>query len=295
MIDVEEHPGSFGVADVRGVAPARGDEQAAVLQTALARHAVLCLRMDRALDDDELQAIASLFGPIKDPVGRTKDGGTFRYSERRQIIDAGFVLTDEIRAKLGDLSFGGLDDQRPGLFETFHTDDTYTDAPAIATVLHARELPPSGGGPTCFLDMRAAYEQLDAPMRRRIDGLRVVYAYNNEDAFPPRRAARGPADALVEVTHPLVRTHPVAGTRALFLDLDRAKHVEGMPIAEGRALLRKLQDFAEAKAPGCEHAWRDHDVLVWDNASVQHKAGGNFKVGEPRRFWRYMIAGAPPV
>ena len=57
--------------------------------------------------------------------------GTLRYSEDRQIIDAGFVLTDELRAELGDLSFGGLDPQRPGLFETFHTDDTYTERPGV--------------------------------------------------------------------------------------------------------------------------------------------------------------------
>jgi taurine dioxygenase len=162
-------------------------------------------------------------------------------------------------------------------------------------VLHARALPPSGGGPTHFLDMRAALQQLDAGMRERISGLRVRYAYNNEDAFPTRRSARGPGDVLEEVSHPLVRTHPVAGTRALFLDLDRAKHVEGLPIGEGRALLQRLQDHAEANAPHCEHDWRDHDVLVWDNASVQHKAGGNFRIGEPRRFWRYMIAGGPPA
>jgi taurine dioxygenase len=251
--------------------------------------------MHRALDDDELQSVAGLFGPIKDPVGRTKDGDTLRYSEPRQIIDSGFVLTQEMREQLGSLSFGGLDDQRPGLFETFHTDDTYTEEPAVATVLHARELPPSGGGPTCFLDMRAAYQLLDPATRTQVDGLRVVYAHNNEDAFPPRRAARGPADALVEVIHPLVRTHPVAGTRALYLDLDRAKHVEGMATADGRRLLQALQDHAEARAPGCEHHWREHDVLVWDNASVQHKAGGNFRLGEPRRFWRYMIAGARPA
>ncbi len=282
------------MAEVLGLDPARTDAHAPALRAALAGHAVLCLRMERALEDAELRALARLIGPIKEPVGRAKDGSAFRYAETRQIIDSGFVMTDEIRQKLGELALGGLDDQRPGLFETFHCDDTYTEEPASATVLHARELPPSGGGPTCFLDMRAAYELLAPAARREIDGLRVVYAFNNEDAFPPRRAARGPAEVLVEVAHPLVRTHPVAGTRSLFLDLDRAKHVGGMPTAAGRALLRELQDHAEARAPGCEHAWRDHDVLVWDNASVQHKAGGNFKLGEPRRFWRFMIAGGRP-
>ena len=294
MIQTREARETFGVSEVLGLDPGCG-AQGAILRAALAEHAVLCLRMERPLEDAELQSVVQLFGAIKDPVGRAKDGSRFRYSAPRQIIDAGFVLTDEVRAKLGDISFGGLDDQRPGLFETFHTDDTYTEEPAAATVLHARELPPSGGGPTFFLDMRAAYALLEGETRQRLDGLRVVYAHNNEDAFPPRRSARGAADVLVEVSHPLVRTHPVAGTRSLFLDLDRAKHVEGMPIAEGRGLLQTLQDHAEAKAPSCQHVWRDHDVLVWDNASVQHKAGGNFKVGEARRFWRYMVAGGRPV
>jgi alpha-ketoglutarate-dependent taurine dioxygenase len=295
MLEIREPRGAFGVAEVLGLESGAGDAHASELQAALARHAVLCLRMDRPLEDEELQSVAQLFGTIKDPVGRAKDGSEFRYEQPRQIIDAGFVMTDEIREKLGDLSLGGLDDRRPGLFETFHCDDTFAEEPAAATVLHARRLPPSGGGPTCFIDMRAAYQQLGVSTRKNLEHYRVVYAYNNEDAFPPRRAARGPAEVLAEVLHPLVRTHPVAGTRSLFLDLDRATHIEGLPVAEGRALLRKLQDGAEQHAPACQHAWRDHDVLVWDNASVQHKALGNFKLGEPRRFWRYMIAGDRPV
>ena len=294
MVEIREHLG-FAVTEVWGLDPARGSDSVVALRSALADRAVLCIRFGRALDDAELRSVAELFGPIKDPLARTNNGGQLRYAEPRQIIDSGFVLTDEIRQKLGEVALGGLDDRRPGLFETFHTDDTYTEEPAIATVLHARELPPSGGGPTCFLDMRAAYASLSAATKKRIDGLRVGYAYNNEGAFPPRRGARGSAESLVPVSHPLVRTHPGVGTRALFLDLDRATHVEGMPISDGRKLLQDLQDRAESTAPNCQHAWRDHDVLVWDNASVQHKAGGNFRLGEPRRFWRYMIAGQRPA
>jgi alpha-ketoglutarate-dependent taurine dioxygenase len=295
MLEIRVHRGSFGVSEVLGVRPGCGEVEASALRAALAEHAVLCLRLDRPLSDAELQSVVLLFGPIKDPVGRAKDGSAFRYDAQRQVIDSGFVMTDEMRAKLGARSYGGLDDRRPGLFETFHCDDTYTAEPAIATVLHARALPPSGGGPTHFLDMRVAFGLLDAPTRERLLALRVRYAYNNEDAFPPRRAAHGPADVLEEVSHPLVRTHPIAGTRSLFIDLDRAKHVEGMPIAEGRALLQELQHHAEANAPRCQHDWKDHDVLVWDNASVQHKAGGNFALGEPRLFWRYMVAGGRPL
>lgn len=289
--------GPFGAAEITGLDAAvhPSDADAVdLVRTALATHAVICLRMPAALDDDAARAVASMIGPIKDPVGRTRDGGTLRYSEDRQIIDAGFVLTDELRAELGDLSFGG-DSVRPGLFETFHTDDTYTEAPARATVLHARELPSGPGGATNFLDMRAAYRLLEPGLRERLADLHVAYSYNNRDAFPPRVSAQGPFEALVDVVHPLVRAHPTTGEPILYLDLDRATHVVELPVEEGRALLQSLQDHAESNAPRYAHAWHDHDVLVWDNVSVQHKASGDFPVGEPRNFWRYMIEGPVPV
>jgi taurine dioxygenase len=288
---------SFGAVEVAGLDPAAhiGDPAAAeLLRAALAEHAVICIRLPAALTEDEARAVASMIGPIKDPVGRTRDGKVMRYSEDRQIIDSGFVLTDELREQLGDVKFGG-DSLRPGLFETFHTDDSYTEQPAAATVLHARELPSGSGGATCFIDMRAAYRLLDPQLRAGIVGLQVGHAYNNHGAFPPRVAAEGPFEQLVDVSHPLVRAHPVTREPALYLDLDRATHIDGMPEADGRALLQSLQDDAEARAPRYAHAWKPHDVLVWDNASVQHRANSDFPVGEPRRFWRFMIEGPTPV
>jgi alpha-ketoglutarate-dependent taurine dioxygenase len=262
---------------------------------ALWEHGVACLRFDRALDDEEVRTIATMVGPIKDPIGRTRAGEALRYSEDRQIIDAGFVLTDELREQLGDVNFGGLDPMRPGLFETFHTDDSYVERPAAATVLHARELPSVPGGDTHFIDMRAAYQLLEPAVRTRLTGLYAVNTYNNRGAFPPRVSAEGPFEELEDVTLPIVRAHPVTGAPALYIDLDRATGIDGMPDDEARALLQLLQDHAEQRAPRYAHRWRPHDVLMWDNATVQHKAGGDFPVGEPRRFWRYMIEGPRPV
>ena len=293
---IEPIPGPFGAAEVTGLDPVRDPADASIaaqVRRALAVHAVLCLRFDRALEDAEARAVASMIGPIKDPIGRTRDGGTLRYSDDRQIVDAGFVLTDELRESLGDLAFGG-DSVRPGLFETFHTDDTYTERPARATVLHARELPSGPGGDTTFLDMRAAYARLDVAERAALAGLTMACSYNNHDAFPPRVSAAGVFEALVDVAHPVARRHPTTGEPVLYLDLDRATHVVELPLADGRALLQRLQDHAEANAPRYAHAWRPHDVLVWDNVAVQHRASGDFPVGEPRNFWRYMIEGPVP-
>ena len=298
QIAIADLPGGFGALEVLGAtadrARAGDDVFQESLRAALADRAVLCLRQPQALEDADLRAVAQVFGPIKDPVGLTKDGNTLRYSEERQIVDAGFVLTDELRAELGDLNFGGLDTQRPGLFETFHTDDSYTEAPAAVTVLHARELPSDGGGPTWFLDMRAAYRALEPEVQQRILGLRALNRYNNGGAFPPRVSAEGPYEALVDVMHPVVRAHPITGLPALYIDLDRATSIEGMEAEEGRRLLRFVQDHAERHASTYAHSWQDHDVLVWDNASVQHRASGDFRLGEPRLFWRYMIEGTVP-
>jgi alpha-ketoglutarate-dependent taurine dioxygenase len=281
--------GAVEVRDLDESEAARGR-----LRDALWQHGVVCIRFDRKLDDAEARAVASMIGPVKDPIGRARDGSSLRYGDDRQIIDSGFVMTDALREQFGDVNLGG-DAVRPGLFEAFHTDDSYTERPAAATVLHARELPTGPGGETCFLDMRAAYELLDPMRRRQLIDLRAVHAYNNRGAFPPRPAASGPLEALVDVAHPVVRAHPVAAAAALYFDLDRATHIEGMDEVAGRQLLQSLQDHAEANAPRYAHAWQPHDVLIWDNASVQHKASGNFPIGEPRRFWRYMIEGPVPV
>src|SRR5262249_30177352 len=146
-----------------------------------------------------------------------------------------------------------------------------------------------------FLDMRGAYALLDADDREALIGRRMACSYNNQNAFPPRVSAVGDFEALIDVEHPIVRAHHATGAPALYLDLHRATHVVGMPIDDGRALLQRLQDHAEANAPRYAHAWQPNDVLIWDNTAVQHKASGDFPVGEPRRFWRYMIAGPVPV
>ncbi len=220
-------PGPFGAAEVVGLQVDDFTEGSTrdLLRAALANHAVVCVRQPRPLDDDEARALASALGPIKDPIGTTRDGGELRYGDDRQIIDAGFVLTDELREQLGDVNFGG-DGLRPGLFEMFHTDDSYTERPAAATVLHARELPSGPGGDTCFLDMRAACRMLEPSLQARLRGLRAAFSYNNRGVFPPRVGAEGPFEALVDVSHPIVRAHPVTGEPALYLDLDRATHVD---------------------------------------------------------------------
>ena len=290
-------PGEFPVLAVHGlrIASDPGDAACAgALRAWLTTHGVLCIRLDAALTREMFQAVAGMFGNVKDPTAHDRNGAALRYSPMRQVIDAGYVLLEADRASPASPNYGG-DAIRPGLFEFFHTDDSFVAMPAAATVLHARTLPPSGGGDTLFMDMRAALALLPPLERQHLVGLRAMHAYNNQDAFPPRASATGAMEALAPVAHPIIRTHPVNAEPALYFDLDRATHIDGLPIERGRALLRHLQDFAERAAPKYAHVWQPHDVLIWDNATVQHKASGDFPVGEPRRFWRHLIEGAPPL
>ncbi len=267
---------------------------ASQLERQLAEAGVLCLRMRQKLSKEEFFEIRDQFGGVKDPVGKTKNGESYQYSPIRQAIDSGWVPTEEDRQKY-DLNFGGLDENRPGLFETYHCDDTFAEQPAQYTILHARALPPSGGGPTQFMDMRGAYTKLSDQERADLHNYTVHYAYDNsvggKDPFPPRKPAKDGGDCLMDVSHPMVRRHPITDNLALFIDLDRATHIDQLQPDDGRSLLKDLQSRAENEAPKCEHHWQDYDVLLWDNASVQHRASGNFKVGEPRRFWRLLAHG----
>jgi alpha-ketoglutarate-dependent taurine dioxygenase len=264
------------------------------LRGGLATHGVLRIRGCGELDRATFRAIAGVLGRIKRPRARTVDGAYFDYAPELQLVDAGRVVEPADEGEGARQSQGGLDPRRPGLFETFHIDDCYVEEPAAATVVHARALP-SRGGNTELLDLRVAYERLPPGEQARLRMLRVVHAHNNEGAFAGRVSARGPADILAPATHPLVRKHPVTGRRALYFDLDRATHVEGLPIAVGRALLLSLQEHVEAVAPRFEHVWEPYDVLAWDNIALQHRAKGDFPLGEPRLFWRHMIEGSRPV
>ncbi|HVM97401.1 MAG TPA: hypothetical protein VMT89_13485, partial [Candidatus Acidoferrales bacterium] len=110
-------PEKFSVAELVGLVPSRDLNDPAAIETArgaLAEYGVICLRFDSALDKETFRRVAEMLGPIKDPVGRTKEGWNLRYESEMQVIDAGFVLTDELREQLQGISFGGLDSRRPG-------------------------------------------------------------------------------------------------------------------------------------------------------------------------------------
>jgi taurine dioxygenase len=141
---------------------------------------------------------------------------------------------------------------------------------------------------TMFANQHAAYDGLSSGMQRLLDGLRAVHKGTE------RADAAGVPRSVVESVHPVVRRHPETGRPALFVNVDYTKHFEDMTERESRPLLEFL--YAE----GCRneytfrHRWRVGDLLLWDNASVQHAVVSDVPPGE-RSLHRVTIEGVPPV
>jgi alpha-ketoglutarate-dependent taurine dioxygenase len=315
---------SFG-AEVRGLAAEISlhqstppSELSRAIQSLLTHHQVMVCRFEAPLTVAQMQWLVSLFGEVKDGWGRCRDGSMrqylrydhpslpdeLRYSGVMEHRSGLVIPPSQLNGKYGGtLTATGGTASRPFVYEGFHTDDSYTEQPAGSTMLHARELPPSGGGDTIFIDMVSACRQLpqghqlhtqgeDEISVAALRGRYAEHAYNNHGAFASRPSAAGANDALVRPRHPLLRCHPRDPSRvALYLDLDRATgDVDGChDLAEGQQLLQTLQDRAEADAPRYSHRWQEHDCIIWDNVSVQHAASSDFKIGESRTMWRCLL------
>jgi taurine dioxygenase len=175
----------------------------------------------------------------------------------------------------------------------WHTDKAYHGLPPLMTTLYAVELPPSGGD-TEFANMAMAYAALPSDTRHRIAALRVVFCWG---AGFSEQGGGGPAAARHRhppVDHPLVRTHPDTGAKALYLG-NHASHIEGWSIAEGAALLEQLLLHATQRDFVYVHRWQPGDLVMWDNRCLLHRVVANYEVGGQRRILhRTTVAGTPP-
>lgn len=173
----------------------------------------------------------------------------------------------------------------------FHSDQCYQERPTRATMLYAVEVP-SRGGNTLFANGYKAYEALPENMKRRLDGLRALNVYDY-GASAMRRADAVSADAPSFV-HPVVRTHPVTKRKALYVNRLMTARIEEMPAEESRLLLEELFNHQERREFVYEHAWRQGDLLIWDNRCTLH-ARTDFDPNERRLLRRVTIEGERPA
>ena len=259
------HP-ALGV-EVAGVdlsRPADGETRQA-LQRALADHLVLVLR-DQTLTPDQYLAAASLFGPPMEQ----------HYSQHNM---ADFPLIGLIWHRNG---------QRPA--ELWHTDHTNRERPPAATILYGVEVPSAGGG-TSVANMRAAYAALPDAERRRLESLKTVNSLEGDrlDTRPEDRDKYGKP-----IEHPMVRTHPVHGSRAVYFHISKATHIDGMTPEASRAYMGDLIDRMIKPEIVYHHGWRKGDVLIIDNRATMHRAHGDYDRTQSRVLWRLIVEGDRP-
>lgn len=175
----------------------------------------------------------------------------------------------------------------------FHTDYSYLQVPARATMLYSIEVPAAGGN-TLFANQYAAYDGLSESMRRRVAPLVAVHHYGNrKEANDASRIAASPLTAeqkakMPLITHPLVRSQPVTGRKALYAVSGSSYGIVGMPEDEAVALLDELAAHATQPKYVYSLAYRVGDVVIWDNASLLHSATLT-DPDDPRTLWRITI------
>lgn len=175
----------------------------------------------------------------------------------------------------------------------FHTDYSYLDVPARATTLYSIEVPAVGGN-TLFANQYAAYDDLPAATKRRIDPLIGIHHYGNRSNQD--EASRTVASVLTGeqkarmplITHPLVRSHPVTGRKALYAVSGSSFGIVGMPQDEAYALLDELAAHATQAKYRLSLAYGAGDVVIWDNASLLHSAT-LVDPAHPRTLWRITL------
>ena len=179
----------------------------------------------------------------------------------------------------------------------WHTDGSWRRRTGQATIIYGEVMPDEGeGGETHFCDMYGGYARLDDDWKARIANLRAVHSL---DFSRNRRHGEDPMTeaqrlATPPVDHPVVRTHPETGRKALFLG-DHAESIVGMPYDQGRELIETLNALAVHPDLTYEHRWTPHELIVWDNRCTMHKATSYDAATQRRVIRRCTIVGEVPV
>jgi taurine dioxygenase len=180
--------------------------------------------------------------------------------------------------------------------EGYHTDHSNDVEPPKATALYAVKLPNTGGD-TQFVNMYEAYNALPEEIKKRIEGLqaRHVYQSKHSERKLPGLAEERKKIASVSVIHPIVRTHPETGRKAIYINPIRIEEIVGIPEQDALPLLDELLEHATQEKFQYRHKWKLGDVVIWDNRCLMHKANGDYPASEVRYLYRLMLKGDRPI
>ncbi|MFQ5959477.1 MAG: TauD/TfdA dioxygenase family protein, partial [Alphaproteobacteria bacterium] len=273
-IEVTPISGALG-AEVAGVdlAGPLGNEAFAAVHAALLEHLLLYFP-DQRLSPEGLMAFGRRFG---------------------ELIVHPFLphLDDHAEVMLVDKK----EESRINTGNGWHTDMSFLAEPPMGTALHARITPPFGGD-TLFANMYAAYDALTGGMKRLLAGLTAVHDFRDDFRRAARNGRTSVDEAAIEAAHeayppaehPVVRTHPESGRKALYVNRLFTSHFKGMTRAESRPLLDFLFEHSVRPEFVCRLRWQPRALALWDNRCTQHYAINDYH-GRRRLMHRVTIKG----
>jgi taurine dioxygenase len=271
-------------ATVEGVDLARplSDAEFARIEAAFNEHAVLSFPKQR-LNELQLIAFARRFGEV----------------ERIFLTHYAHPRYPEIMF-VSNIKENGRDIGHADAGSVWHTDMSYTARPPRATLLYALEVPFENGvalGDTLFASAAHAHESLPREKQARIATLRAIHQVAGRRA----RTGTGQADQALRreqptVSHPVVRTHPYTGRKCLYVSKGECEGIEGMPKHEALQLIDELAELIVDPRFRHVHRWQVHDLLMWDNCTVQHLASFDYQWPKHRRLMhRITVGGTIPA
>ncbi|MCI2262944.1 MULTISPECIES: TauD/TfdA dioxygenase family protein [Xanthomonas] len=233
----------------------------ALLHRAHLHYHVLVFR-DQRITPAQQVAFSRRFGPLQIHVLRQ-----FQLRDHPEVLVVSNIKEHGQPIGLGDAG------------HYWHSDLSYKPTPSLGSMLLAQELPAEGGD-TLFANQHLAWDTLPLELQRAVDGRLAEHSYlaKYEDLRkrnpwrPPLTQAQ--IDEVPPVRHPIVRTHPETGRRALFVSEHFTTRIVGLPQDESDALLQALFAHSSDDALVYRHRWQPHDMVFWDNRSVTHLAGG---------------------
>lgn len=177
----------------------------------------------------------------------------------------------------------------------WHTDTPFVERPPAASILHALEIPPTGGN-TSFMNMYAVLEALPADLRARIEGRKCKHdvSHTSDGVLRHDYAESANAKECPGPWHPMIRTHPDSGRQALYLGKRAWAYIEGMSIEENETVLDEIWAIAARPEFVYEHVWTKGDVLMWDNRCAMHRRE-EFDGNERRIMHRSQLRGDIPA
>ena len=264
---VERIAGALG-AEILGVDLAN-DIPAREIRQALLEHQVVFFR-EQKLDPAQFMAFARSMGkPVEYPFVKGI---------------AGFPEVIEVKK---------LEHERHAFGGIWHSDTAYLDEPPMGSMLLAREIPPYGGD-TEFASQYAAYEALSEGMKRILDGLFAVNSSSKADVTRTREDRVKEYAQHYEAEHPVVRTHPETGRKALYVNTGHTLRFRGMSEPESAPLLDFLYRHQVKLEFTCRWQWRVGDLAWWDNRCTQHNPVNDYH-GHRRRLHRITLEGDVPA